>query len=221
MFGWVARALWVSAALLVAFMVLWPKPGMMEASGQEASSPEDVSSEAGGLSCELLLTLSLDNVGSAPEDLTTRDAADLQSLAQVLYDGGEEFASLDSDGDTTACEEYTEEPLESQVAFSLSCEVFSTLPASAAGQSQEIQALAQGLYDEDPVLYAGFDEDSDGAACNEVERNPSASPVPARTDKDLLEAGGPASGALPLMPDGGCPEEFPLESEGACHALLR
>lgn len=39
---------------------------------------------------------------------------------------------------------------------------------------------------------------------------------------DLLEAGGsPASGGVPvpLMPDGTCPVEFPIESAGGCYAL--
>jgi hypothetical protein len=33
---------------------------------------------------------------------------------------------------------------------------------------------------------------------------------------NLLEAGGPTSGPLPLMPDGGCPREFPIMRDGAC-----
>lgn len=33
----------------------------------------------------------------------------------------------------------------------------------------------------------------------------------------LLEAGGPENGPVPPMPDGGCPEEFPTEKEGACY----
>jgi hypothetical protein len=34
---------------------------------------------------------------------------------------------------------------------------------------------------------------------------------------NLLEAGGPSSGPLPLMPDGGCPKEFPTKRDGACY----
>jgi hypothetical protein len=36
-------------------------------------------------------------------------------------------------------------------------------------------------------------------------------------DGNLLEAGGPTSGPLPLMPDGGCPREFPTMRDGACY----
>src|SRR4051812_4194622 len=42
----------------------------------------------------------------------------------------------------------------------------------------------------------------------------SASPSPkpgAQVDRNLLDAGGPTKGPLPLMPDGGCPREFPTE----------
>src|SRR5918995_3803254 len=34
---------------------------------------------------------------------------------------------------------------------------------------------------------------------------------------NLLDAGGPTSGPLPLMPDGGCPKEFPTKRDGACY----
>jgi hypothetical protein len=34
---------------------------------------------------------------------------------------------------------------------------------------------------------------------------------------NLLESGGPTSGPLPLMPDGGCPQEFPAMRDGACY----
>ena len=34
---------------------------------------------------------------------------------------------------------------------------------------------------------------------------------------NLLDAGGPTSGPLPLMPDGGCPREFPTMRDGACY----
>lgn len=34
----------------------------------------------------------------------------------------------------------------------------------------------------------------------------------------LLEAGGLTDGPVPIMPGGGCPEEYPVETSGACHA---
>jgi hypothetical protein len=33
---------------------------------------------------------------------------------------------------------------------------------------------------------------------------------------ELLEAGGPKAGPMPLMPDGGCPKEFPVRNGNVC-----
>ena len=35
---------------------------------------------------------------------------------------------------------------------------------------------------------------------------------------DLMEAGGPTSGPVPAMPDGGCPVEYPLSQATGCYA---
>jgi len=101
------------------------------------------------------------------------------------------------------------------------------------------------LLDRDPYV---LDEDGDGTACNEVDvelaaQQTGAAQYPgdeeyqysnddeqysdeyqygslASSDSSgtLLEAGGPEIGPVPLMPDGGCPEEFPTEKVGACYA---
>jgi hypothetical protein len=47
-------------------------------------------------------------------------------------------------------------------------------------------------------------------------RSPRDSTLNAGPDTDLFESGGPQSGPLPLMPDGGCPKEFPVKKNGAC-----
>ncbi len=47
-----------------------------------------------------------------------------------------------------------------------------------------------------------------------------ASPSPSTaspTPDPLMEAGGPAAGPVPLMPGGGCPEEYPVRRHGACY----
>jgi hypothetical protein len=46
---------------------------------------------------------------------------------------------------------------------------------------------------------------------------PRDSTLDAGPDTDLFESGGPRSGPLPLMPDGGCPKEFPVRTNGACY----
>jgi hypothetical protein len=43
---------------------------------------------------------------------------------------------------------------------------------------------------------------------------PPPKPEPKR---DLLDSGGPENGAVPLMPDGGCPAEFPIERDDLCY----
>ncbi|HEX5699521.1 MAG TPA: hypothetical protein VFX77_02655 [Rubrobacter sp.] len=39
-----------------------------------------------------------------------------------------------------------------------------------------------------------------------------------KPERNLFESGGPTSGPLPLMPNGGCPQEFPDRRGKACHA---
>jgi hypothetical protein len=46
--------------------------------------------------------------------------------------------------------------------------------------------------------------------------NASASPTP-QPPSDLFNSGGPTHGPVPLMPDGGCPEEFPVKHNGLCY----
>src|SRR5215208_5572132 len=43
----------------------------------------------------------------------------------------------------------------------------------------------------------------------------SASPTP-QPPSDLFNSGGPTNGPVPLMPDGGCPKEFPVKHNGLC-----
>jgi hypothetical protein len=43
-------------------------------------------------------------------------------------------------------------------------------------------------------------------------------PPKTKPDRNLLESGGPTSGPLPLMPNGGCPREFSVHRGKACYA---
>jgi hypothetical protein len=36
-------------------------------------------------------------------------------------------------------------------------------------------------------------------------------------DGDLVVSGGPSGGPVPLMTDGSCPREFPVERDGGCY----
>jgi hypothetical protein len=44
--------------------------------------------------------------------------------------------------------------------------------------------------------------------------SPSRKPKP---DRNLFDSGGPENGPVPLMPDDGCPAEFPVERAGLCY----
>lgn len=44
-----------------------------------------------------------------------------------------------------------------------------------------------------------------------------ATPAPTRERGPLMDAGGPTAGPVPLMPGGGCPEEYPVRRHGACY----
>ena len=45
------------------------------------------------------------------------------------------------------------------------------------------------------------------------------SPAPTSGGGNLFRAGGPRSGTVPLMPDGECPSEYPVQQrDGACYA---
>jgi hypothetical protein len=108
-----------------------------------------------------------------------------------------------------------------------------------------VQAYVQGLLDEGVPGASRLDPDGNGIACDELggagggqaasagsaagrtagSAAGSASPPPSvdggshLLDRygNLLEAGGPTSGPIPLMPDGGCPREFPTMRNGACY----
>ena len=42
-------------------------------------------------------------------------------------------------------------------------------------------------------------------------------PGPIQQGGQLMNAGGPADGPVPVMPGGGCPTEFPVEKDEACY----
>jgi len=114
----------------------------------------------------------------------------VQAYVQGLLDQGVPGASrLDPDGNGIACDE---------------------LQSAGGGQS-----LSAGSASPRPSVAGGDQSASFG----------SASPQPSVDggrqflggNRNLLEAGGPTSGPVPLMPDGGCPREFPKMREGLCY----
>ena len=47
---------------------------------------------------------------------------------------------------------------------------------------------------------------------------PTPAPSPPINEGSLMKAGGPGDGPVPLMPGGGCPEEFPTKRGEACYS---
>lgn len=96
-----------------------------------------------------------------------------------------------------------------------------------------LQTYVQGLLEEGVPGASRLDPDGNGIACEELQsagggksaRAGRVSPQPSvdggsqllNRYGSLLEAGGPSSGPLPLMPDGGCLREYPTMRDGACY----
>ena len=45
-----------------------------------------------------------------------------------------------------------------------------------------------------------------------------ATATAAQERSPLMDAGGPTAGPVPLMPGGGCPQEYPVRRDAACYA---
>ena len=79
----------------------------------------------------------------------------------------------------------------------------------------ETREQAQSVFEQDEILYGdALDSNINGIACDEGnffdnERN---------LRGNLLEAGGPAAGPVPVMPGGGCPKEYPIENSDGCYS---
>jgi uncharacterized protein involved in copper resistance len=105
------------------------------------------------------------------------------------------------------------------------------------------QASAQAELERDPSDPSNLDADDDGQACEDygygtgVNSSPlpsttTSSPSPTsspstsssasasatpRPDRNLFDSGGPEDGPVPLMPDGGCPVEYPTQRGDLCY----
>jgi hypothetical protein len=102
------------------------------------------------------------------------------------------------------------------------------------------QESAQAELERNPDDPSNLDPDNDGQACEDYDygvdggttTTTSTSTASATEDQydasatvdqyvegvgSLFDSGGAAGGAVPLMPGGGCPAEFPTELDGACY----
>jgi hypothetical protein len=99
------------------------------------------------------------------------------------------------------------------------------------------QEEAQAVFDADRSDPYRLDEDpgpDDGIACETLPHRPvdggggpttipepTSSPLPTTPspppEPTLLDGGGPENGIAPLMPEGGCPVEYPVKRDGLCY----
>jgi hypothetical protein len=100
-------------------------------------------------------------------------------------------------------------------------------------QSFGSQESAQAELERNPSDPYNLDPDEDGQACEDYNygngstasaaatssptSTTTAAAASAQYNDELLNAGGPADGPVPLMPDGSCPEEYPVTTDGACY----
>jgi hypothetical protein len=101
------------------------------------------------------------------------------------------------------------------------------------------QDSAQAELERDSSDPSNLDPDDDGQACEDYDygvdggttSSATASATKVQYDASaaaidqyqqgvgsLFDSGGPTSGAVPLMPNGSCPAEFPTERNGACYS---
>lgn len=74
------------------------------------------------------------------------------------------------------------------------------------------QQEAQEVFELDQILFGDeLDSDVNGIACDEGDFFGGQS-----SSDDLLQAGGPTTGPVPMMPDGSCPKEFPVQEGNSC-----
>ncbi len=102
------------------------------------------------------------------------------------------------------------------------------------------QAEAQAEYDRDTSDPNRLDADDDGEACETFDYGGSGgnnddggdnaaqdqyaddeTPTPTQPNPgndDLMNAGGPQDGPVPVMPSGACPAEYPVQKDQSCYA---
>ena len=73
----------------------------------------------------------------------------------------------------------------------------------------------QAVEQQDPSIQQAVVQQNPSTQQSLSQQGPSAQS--AEADGALLQAGGPESGPVPRMPDGGCPVEYPVKKGGACY----
>jgi hypothetical protein len=109
-------------------------------------------------------------------------------------------SNLDPDGDGQACEDYN---------YGGSGGTSTTTTTSTANATSDLTTSDPSTSDSATATSAATDQYAASAAADQYQQSTAASV--------LFDSGGPASGAVPLMSNGSCPEEFPTQRNGACY----
>lgn len=105
--------------------------------------------------------------------------------------------NLDPDGNGQACEDYD---YGGTTRINSPSPTTTSSPESTTGSPQSSPSSSAS-----PTSSASPSSDA------------SASPEADERDEGLMRSGGPGDGPVPLMPDGGCPVEFPRMQNGLCY----
>jgi hypothetical protein len=115
-----------------------------------------------------------------------------QESAQVELDRDpSDPNNLDSDGNGIACDDYP---------YGTGGSVAASTPAPST-----------------PVPTGALPGEPSASASPGSNSSASPRPKPPQKSRNLFASGGPINGPVPLMADGGCPEEFPAKRKGLCH----
>ena len=99
-------------------------------------------------------------------------------------------SNLDPDGDGQACEDY-----DYGVGDSITTTTTTSTSSATEDQYDDANAAVVDQYSSASAVQDQYVEGVGG----------------------LFDSGGSTDGAVPLMPDGSCPEEFPTQQDGACY----
>jgi hypothetical protein len=111
-----------------------------------------------------------------------------ESAQAELERNPDDPSNLDPDNDGQACEDYD---------YGVDGGTTTTTSTSTASATED-QYDASATFDQYSSAAAVEDQYVEGVG-------------------SLFDSGGPAGGAVPLMPGGGCPAEYPTEIDGACY----
>ena len=123
-----------------------------------------------------------------------------ESAQAELERNPDDPSNLDPDDDGQACEDYDygEDGSTSVITTTQNSTASATEDATKDQYDASVAAAVDQYSSASASASAAVDQYKGGAS-------------------SLFDSGGPEDGAVPLMPDGSCPAEYPAEIDGACY----